>query len=141
MNDAVCSHPAALYTKRKSLARRRTQRRMSERVIKLVGELAETQEKVAQRPYSVVLGVDRLGDLSCVLHELGVSSEVMNEHRVGGAKETLANTTETGLSRRSCLFRAFVAREKRLEVNAFELCAAVDNDHLRKPGEAPHDLA
>src|SRR2546425_8077283 len=126
MNDAVRSLPAALYTERKGVARGRTQRRVSERVVQVVGELAETQEKVAQRPHSVVLRVDRLGDLSWVLHELGVSSEVMNEHSVGSAKETLANTTETGLSRRSCFFRAFVTREKRLEVNAFELRATVD---------------
>src|SRR5260370_35243054 len=141
MNDAVRSHPAAFYAKRKGLARGRAQRRVSERVVQVLGDLAETQEQDAQRPHSVVSRVDRLGDLSGVLHELGVSYEVMNEHRVGGAKETLANTTETGLSWRSCLFRAFVTREKRLEVNAFELRATVDNDHLRKPGEAPHELA
>src|SRR6266849_2094855 len=100
-----------LHAERKGLARGRTQRRMSERVVKLIGELAETRVKVAQSPHGAVLRVNRLGNLSCIFHELRVSSEVMNEHRVGGAEEPLTHTAEAGLGRRSCLLRAFVARQ------------------------------
>src|SRR6266851_8016690 len=100
-----------LHSKRKGLARGRTQRRMSERVIKLVGKLAETRVKVAESPHGEVLWVDGLGNLSRIFHELRISSEVMNEHRVGGAEEPLAYTAEARLGRRSCLLRAFVARQ------------------------------
>src|SRR6266852_3146904 len=89
------------YSKRKGLARGRTQRRMSECVVELIGELAQTRVKVAQSPHGKVLRVDRLGNLSRILHELRVSSEVMNEHGVCGTEKPLTHTAEAGLSRRS----------------------------------------
>src|ERR1017187_458595 len=100
-------------------------------VVEVVRPLAQAIVQKLQRPHSVFLGINTGGHLADVLGDVGVSRETVDELGAG-SKTPFAHGTKAWLSGWPSFLDAFVAREQRLEVDAFELLSAVDDHDLRK---------
>src|SRR5687767_1086205 len=95
-------------------------------VVELVRPLGQAIVQELQRPDGVFLRINTRGHLADVLGDLGVSREAVYLLG-GGSKKPFANGSKPWLSRWPSLFGAFVAREQRLKVDAFELLSAVND--------------
>src|SRR5713226_8096294 len=100
-------------------------------VVEFVCPVAQAIVQELQRPHGVFLGINTGGHLAHVLRELGVSRKTVDELGAG-SKKPFAHRSKAWLSGWPSFLGAFVAREQRLEVDAFELVAAVNNQDLRK---------
>src|ERR1044072_3275476 len=103
---------------------------MSDRIVNLVGILAETIIKVAERPGCLALWVYRLGNLADVTHDLCIAPQVGDELGIGGCPKPLANGTKNCFSWRSGFLNALIPREQGVEVRGFEFGATVHDDDL-----------
>ena len=128
---------AAGHTDSKRLTRSLPQRRMEERVLNLIEISRQSPMQLRQRPYGESFWVHRLRDLPDITRDLCIASQVVNELRVRGSKQSFTRRSESWLSRGSCLFRALIPGQQRFKIRALKLPSSVDNQNLRKPAESP----
>src|SRR5713226_2951949 len=88
-------------------------------VVEFVCPVAQAIVQELQRPHGVFLGVNTGGHLAHVLRDLGVSRETVDELGAG-SKKPFAYGSKAWLSGWPSFLDAFVAREQRLEVDAFD---------------------
>src|SRR5215469_10414657 len=100
-------------------------------VIEFVGPRAQSTVEELQRPHSMVFWIDAGGHLAHVLGDLGVPGQTVNQLGAG-SKEPFADGSKTWFGRGPSLLRAFITRKQRLEVDALELFAAIDDQDLRE---------
>src|SRR5207247_9750917 len=110
------------------------------RIVDLVGPCAQTRIQSSERPLGVVLGIDGFGDLTHMRGELRIASQIMNELGVGRAEEPFTDGPKPGLAWWPSLLRALEAREQRVEIQAVELLAAIDDEALGKAAVAADAL-
>src|SRR2546427_7387834 len=113
---------------------------MRKRIVDLVGPCAQARIQSSERPLGVALGIDGFGDLTHLRGELRIASQIMNELGVGRAEEPFTDGPKSGLAWWPSLLRALEAREQRVEIQAFELLAAIDDEALRKAAVAADAL-
>lgn len=70
---------------------------MVERVIDLVGVLAQSLKQLFEGPYRLSLRVNRLAHLADTSGDLGVALQIVNALRVGRSEQALANRSEAWL--------------------------------------------
>src|SRR5260370_37322009 len=97
-----------------------------------VRPLAQAIVQELECPHGVFLGINTGGHLADVLGDVGVPRETVDELGAG-SKEPFAHGTKAWLSGWPSFLGAFKAREQRLEVDAFDLLAAFDDQDLREP--------
>src|ERR1039457_272248 len=103
---------------------------MHNSIVNLEDVFAEAFFERAQSPHSLSLWVDRFRQVPYVASNLRVAAQIMNELCVCGAEQPFANRAETGLRRRTSLFRDLVAGQESFEIGALELKAAIDDEDL-----------
>src|SRR5262245_1546238 len=113
---------------------------MRNRVVDLVGPCAQAFVEFSERLLRVALGIDGLGDLPHLRGKLRIASQIMNELGVGRAEEPFTDGPKPGLGWWPRLLRALEAREQRVEIQAVELLAAIDDKALRKTAMAADAL-
>src|SRR6266705_1255518 len=113
---------------------------MRKRIVDLVGPCAQARIQSSERPLGVALGIDGFGDLTHLRGELRIASQIMNELGVGRAEEPFTDGPKPGLAWWPSLLRALEAREQRIEIQAVELLAAIDDEALGKAAVAADAL-
>src|SRR5271157_210437 len=140
-NRSMGTKPAPGHAVGKTIAGRLAECGMHGRVIQLVGPLAKAFIESAKRPHSMVLGIHRGGDGADFFGDLGVARQVVDQLRVGSAKDALTDRAEASLGGRPGLFGAFIAREQCFEVHALEFLAAIHYENLWKTTVAVHTFS
>ncbi len=108
------------------------QGRVIHAVVNLIKVLGKFLLEFLERPDGLALRINALGDLSCMASDLSVAAKIMDELRVGGSKQSLADRTEAGLGRWPCFLGALIPRQQRFKIGAAELWATIDNNNLRQ---------
>src|SRR5713226_9749326 len=98
---------------------------MGDRIVNLVGILAETIIKVAERPGCLTLWIYGLGYLADITHDLCVAPQVVDELCIGSPEKPLTNGTESCLSWRPDFLDALITRQQSVKVGGLEFGTTV----------------
>ena len=82
---------AKLESSGEGLTRRLPKRQMIERVVDLIGPLAQTGGERTECPARLSLRIDAFGHLAAESHELGVAGQRVHEPRVRCTEQPLAH--------------------------------------------------